>query len=585
MKCQNISRIDYTCYQGKNLKDVQKSIVPIGIDTETLETGECFLICTSLGDSFALQDFPRFLFTRKYQNTNLAAYNLKFDEGSLLQVLDTKQLEQLRQGEKVDADGYIFSIIPGKCLTIRRKKNSVHIYDMYNFYQGSLDYNAEKYLGKRKLDIETKTFTREFVETNKDRIIEYCIQDAVLVAELAELIIKRFESFGIYVTKLYSTAYISYQYFRRKCHYPVVKELWKKHKHVLEYALLSYAGGKFEVTTKGTGYFYEYDIVSAYPAEIANLVDITNCRVVYDNKYRNTAEYGFVNCIIHIPMDVFSPIPIMQSGVNKYPVGIIRKHITKKEYEYMLSVGCEIEIIDAVWIYCTKKSKPFEYEINRLTELKEKFGAEGRMLDRHTVKILMNSIYGKMIQLVPKGERFKATACFNPIYASVITANVRIRVSEFQQKYPNVIAVHTDSIISTEKLDFPNNGSLGDLTFEIEGKGIIIGAGIYQIGEKKRFRCVKNSTDLFEIVRTKKKYVEITNNRPRTWKEVAYRNLEHNEINRFFDDVKKIRCDFDRKRIWLNDYQRFEEILERCVHSAPFAHFDLPSRKDQKSSG
>ena len=582
MKCSNIDQIDYSCRYDPSLKDIQKSISVIGIDTETLVTGECFLICTSLGNSFTLEEFPRFLFSRQYQNQNFVAYNLKFDEGSFLQIFNNRELEELRKGRKVDYNGYIFSIIPGKCLTIRRKKNSIHIYDLYNFYTASLDYNAEKYLGENKLELETKSFSTEYVEKNWERIVEYCIKDAVLVQKLGQLIIERFESLGIFVTKLYSTAYVSYQYFRRKCKYPVVKNLWDHNKLVLEYALKSYSGGKFEVTQKGVGYYYEYDIISAYPHEIANLVDISNARVAYDNHYRKTADYGFLNAIVTIPPKVFSPVAIMKKGVNIFPVGVFHKHITKNEYDYIIKYGGKVEIIDAVWLYCQTKEKPFQYEIERLTKLKEQFGKEGKMLDRHTVKILMNSLYGKMIQLIPQGDRFKASACFNPIYAAVITANVRIRISELQQKFRSVIAVHTDSIISTEKLDFPEKGELGDMTYEVEGNGVVIGAGIYQIGKKKRFRCVKGSEDLLEICQTREKKLPITNRRPRSWKEVAFRNLPNDEINRFFDDVKDIRCDFDTKRIWIRDAESYYDLLDRRIYSAPFAVFELPPKRVSK---
>jgi hypothetical protein len=569
MKNVHISNIKYNCANYVSNKYKKQSIEVIGIDTEAYDDGKCFLIATSNWHFWTMEEFPDCLWTREYRGKNFVAYNLKYDEGALLQFLPRGPLEELRSEGKAKWKDYVITIIPHKCLTIRKGKNTATFYDMYNFYMGSLDYNAKKYLGEQKQDIETKNFSREFVDLNYCSLVLYCIQDAVLVQKLGQLLIRKFESFGIYPRKLYSTAYISYQYFRQNTRYVTVKRFWDSDKKLLEFALRSYNGGKFEVTRKGMDYYYEYDIVSAYPYEIANLIDITYSRVVWDQKYHRWAKYGFLHVKMKIPVEVHSPVAVQTTGVNIYPVGELEKIITKTEYEYLISMGTDITIIEAAWLHVDKAYKPYKKEIERLTEMKHRFKREKNELDYHTVKILMNSLYGKFCQLIDMGTYAKASACWNPIYASIITANVRTKISEYQQLYPEVVAVHTDSIITTKPLDFSPHGELGDMIYELEGQGIILGSGMYQIGDKNKTRGFHLKKGLMELVKDGKKYITIEEIRPYSWREVIFHNWEIDKINRFETVTKRLDVNFDKKRMWIKDWKKFEEATERKVQSLP----------------
>ena len=567
---KEISNIKYAPSRFYRKTDKEESIKVIGIDTETLTTGKCFMICTSKGDTFQLHDMPHCLFTRKYRGKNFVAYNLKFDAGSLLQFLPKKELKLLQTNNEVHYGDYFIKVIANKCLSIRKKKNTCHFYDMAGFYTMSLEKAAQKYLGEGKIEVGSKKFTPERVEKEWDEIEEYCIKDAVLVKRLADRIISKFEDFGVYPRKLYSVAYISYQYFTTHCGYINVKRFWDKHRKLLDYAMRSFNGGKFEVTTKGPGYYYEYDIVSAYPYEIANLVDISDAQVIENEEYMENAIYGFLNCNINIPFGVSSPIALKYKDLNYYPIGEFNKVITKTEYEYLVKYGCEVEIIDAIWLKKKYLYKPYEKEIYNLMEKKDLYKKEGRKLDYHTIKIFLNSFYGKMVQLIKMDDYYKAGSSWHPIYASVITANCRVRISELQQNNKCVTAVHTDSIISTKPLDFKDTGVLGDIVYELEGDGIVLGSGIYQIGDKSRFRGFDSKQKLMDLIPSKGKKMKVEVNRPYSWREVAHRNMDLELINRFCDIDRDMRLNFDRKRIWMNDYKCFSEVKERNVESVPW---------------
>jgi len=570
--CKNIT---YRCnYFGKK-DDKKVSIKVFGFDTEAYYNGHCFMYATSEGDVWNDVEFPHSLFSRKYRNANFVCYNLKYDESAILQFLNKTQLETLWKTDQVMIGDIKIKIIPHKCLTISKKGHSCKFYDMYNFFQGTLNFNAKKYLNKEKFDIETKTFYKYFVAVNWKEIANYCIQDAILVKELADLIIGKFENIGVYPKKLYSTAYISYQYFSKNTNYQTVEKFWKEDKKLLDFSLASYNGGKFEVTTKGTGYLYEYDIVSAYPYEIANLVGLEHSRVVWDNHYRKYAVYGFLHVKMKIGVNTHSSVASKINNTCVFYSGYVEKIITKSEYEYLIECGTDITIIEACWIHIDKKTYPYREEIEKLVKFKKQYKQSGEELDCHTVKLIMNSLYGKFVQLIETKTGWNASTCWNPIYATVITANVRVRISKMQNLYPQIIAVHTDSLISTSKLDIEIGKDLGMFDFECEGEGLILGCGVYQIGEKVRFRGFPLKENLFELFDKNSKSIEIPQIHVNSWREVAFHGWELDKINKFEDLIKNIACDFDRKRLWIGDYKKFSDIFKRNVESLPLWSLNL----------
>ena len=571
----NINDIRYRCPSHLRKTKIHESIQPIGLDTEAYTDGECFMIATSEGDVFKPYEFPKCMFNRKYRQKSFVCYNLKYDAGAFIRYLPVEHIEELRATGSCDSLGFIYKVIANKCLTIRKGKNAIHIYDMYNFYHMSLDQAAQIYLGEKKHEVQTEKFTREYTSKEWNRIAGYCINDAKLCQQLSDILVRRFEKYGVYPKKLYSVAYISYQYFRQNCLYVTVKRYWQKEREVLSYAIKSYNGGKFEVTEKGIGYYYEYDINSAYPFEIRNLIDISWARVVKTSKYRKGAVYGFLKCIIKIPFECSSPCAIKRGTVNTYPVGEIEKYITKAEYEYLINQGCDIKIIDAYWLHIDNKQYPYRKEIDRLYRLKQGFKSEHKDLDYHTIKIFLNSLYGKFIQLINKGEYYAAGSSWNPIYGAVITANCRIRMSNMQQLHNGIVAVHTDSIISKARLPIEDRQGIGQYSFTEKGKGVILGSGIYQIGEKVRFRGFPLKISLLDLVQQGKKTLSVSSKHAYTWREVVFRGWESDMINRFVDLSKSIDINFDQKRFWLDDWRNFSEVTNHKVESLPLIFSDL----------
>lgn len=572
---RNTDKIKYNPGFRNTQTDSEISVAPIGIDTEAYPNGRCFMIATSLGDVFKMSDFPNCLFSRKYRGKTFVAYNLKYDSGALLQCLPKSKLTALWKDGKTEQAGFRYRALGYKYLGISKGKNAIHFYDMLNFYECKLETAAATYLDEHKQDIDPKLFTRSYVRSHWQEIASYCVQDAVLVCKLAERLIHKLEAFGVYPKKLYSVAYVSYQYFKSKCFYVTVKRFWKRERELLQYALAAYNGGKFEVTKKGVDYYYEYDIVSAYPFQIANLLDISTANVEYSRRYEKDALYGFLLVRGRIDSVCFSPTVVKRRNVCCYPVGQIRRVVTKEEYEYLLSQNCDLSIEGAVWLRSRNRQYPYRREIHKLVKLKGEIKKKGDDFDYHTIKILLNSLYGKFVQLIKKGKRWEASACWNPIYAAIITANCRIEMCRMQKTYASIVAVHTDSVISTTPLPYNGHAKLGDFEYKREGQGVILGSGIYQIGKTVKFRGFEKKRDLFDLFKCNDKVAKVSVTRPHSWRLVMAMGWDTEKINLFETRPRKLKVNFDQKRMWYRDWQKFSDIPKRQVESVPLVNSKL----------
>ncbi len=565
MKCS----FDELFYYHRKHKAEQKTerIKLLGIDAEALNTGEPFMFCLSDGTVIQASDLYETLFERKYRGFKFVCFNLKYDEGAIVYPLPNEQLNELRTVGRTEWQGYGFRSIPNKELVISKGHKSVAFYDIAQFYGTSLDKAAQYYLGKSKLDIETKTFYPDYVKRNFNKIATYCINDAKLTLELAEYFVDiLIKELDIYPQKLYSTGYIAGIHFSRVCDIIDVRRYWRFHKNLLRYAYEAYAGGKFEVYQRGFGNFYQYDINSAYPYELAQLKDVRHAKVKHSKEYQK-ADYAFIRAKLTITRD-YSPVPVNQNGFCYYPAGIFYKTITLAEYDFLVKRGDKIEIIDGYWLKCPDK-KPYYDEVMRLYALKAKYKVGGDKLRYLLVKILLNSFYGKLIQVTykHKGKRsyYEAGYLFNPIYAAVITANTRLRCSQVADNHKDeVVAIHTDSVITTTDLSTNGiklSGDIGDWDLVSSGDGVMVGCGVYQVGDYSHYRGynwdAKALGDLTTFIMSNKgkRKLTIEQQMVLSWRLVAFRNTDHNKINRFIkagnpDSTKELNLHFDNKREW-----------------------------------
>ena len=545
----------------------------IGFDTETYKNGKPFMFCTSDGDTFTPDQIPSALFGKKYRSSNFGVWNLKFDAGSILTGVPRKNRTELRTKNRTVHGEYTYKYIPHKMLKISKGKRAVTFWNIQTFFQSSLEYAAQKYIGAGKDDIETKTFTKKYVVKNWERIEKYCIKDAMLVSKLYDYFLIGLEQIGIKPKNLYSTASISFHYFTLNSNIVDIWRYWQVYRDAVRCACESYAGGQFEIYRRGRFEGVSYDINSAYPYEIANLLDISHAIVYRSCQFENDADYGFMRVTVHNTAGHFIPCTIKSGPINIYPAGVFTTSITLNEYRYLMELDIKVDVHDAYYLYCQNKRRPYKKIIDKLYKMKQSYkGNDKRMY--MISKIMMNSFYGKMLQLVElPDKRVRAGAGFNPFYASVITANTRIKCCRIANRYPKKIyAIHTDSVLLNDTLNSAETGKrLGDWEQDNEGDGLLIACGMYQHGDKTRYRGmnVRGKFSWVDLLsRAKDPYkVEIPITVVTSWVEANFRGKDET-TNIFIKKNKYQNLNCDSKRVWLQK-ATVKRLLNGGQKSAP----------------
>ena len=575
-----ITAIDFDRILYKNpehsLHDDRDSIDKIiGFDSEAYTTGEPFMFATSLKEVIKPEDLVETLFQPRYINANFMLYNIKYDSGAILYHLSKPHLKLLWENNQVKVGDLIYSYIPHKQLKIKRGRDRVTFWDISQFFKHeghliSLNKAAKTYLDESKSFIRTKRFTPKYVERFWKSISLYCIQDAVLTGKLGEYLVSKLDEFKIKAVSLFSCASISFKYFCDNSKVVTAWRYWRECKDLLKFACDSYEGGKFEVTARGKFEGYEYDISSAYPYEIANLVDISNAEYFSSKDYQPDAVYGFIRCFINNENHRHIPCGMMVKNVRIYPAGKFYLTITKEEYDYLVSINVHVDIVDAFWLFVKRKRHPYKAVIDTLYTLKSCYKSSDKMLYGIT-KIVQNSFYGKTCQAIemPSGK-VQVGAGWNPVYAAVITANTRIKVTKVQNALrENCLAVHTDSVITTKPLPsrISQDGKLGNFELQVKGSGIMVACGLYQIGDKRAFKgMATKQDDTWESIllhHRKRMKLKQRIRHVESWIEAMAKNHDKSDIN-VFDAVDKIvDLNCDTKRIWEKKATAASLLLEQ----------------------
>lgn len=554
-----------------------------GVDADGHCRGEPFMFCTSLGDVWEPDDLPDMFFTPRYSYANFMVYNLKYDSGAFLYHLPVYHLRELRIEGETEYLSRKYSYIPHKLLRIKEGKRTVCFWDISQFYKMSLDNASQIYLSRSKLDIRTKKFTPRYVKRFWKYISRYCILDAKLTADLGEYLVNKLMEFGITPTTLYSCASVSFAYFCANANIVTSWTLWHEDRTALALASDAYEGGKFEVTSRG--YFenaYEYDLTSAYPYEIANLVDISGARVEHCATYRPDAVYGFVRCRIDNSVGAHLPCGIMRNNIRLYPAGIYYLTITKEEYEYLLLLDIPVDILHGVWFFVRRRRYPYRKVIQSLFDIKSKYKGKDKMLYAVS-KTVMNGFYGKCVQCIeqPNGK-VAIGAGWNPVYGSVITANTRIKVSRMQNLLKDeCIAVHTDSIFSLQKLSRKYiRGGLGNFedVEDASGSGVLVACGMYQIGKANAFKGLhpKHGETWFDLLckYRRRKKIPYKQLHVESWLEAMAKGHPPTSINVFENAHKILDLNCDTKRIWERSVTG-QDLLDGLERSTPKIHIEI----------
>jgi len=561
----------------RHIKSIVERESFICFDTETYK-GACKLITDSAGRSLLNPTFDeciKFLFYRASRSHYRAFYNLDFDLSAILKLQnDIEMTDELIHGNTIEYKGYSLTYIRPKMFKISKGHKTLYFTDLFNMFKVSLNEASKDFLKDEKLDIiNAKRLNRSLDYWNKKEsdIIEYCIKDAKLTANLGNLLMKEIKEVKLQLPRyMTSNASLSKQFFRYNCYIPSLKKIPTR---ILDIAFQTYYGGRFEVLKRG--YFddlYYYDINSAYPETISELPSLKYGHWILSDEINPKECIGFYKVVLHIPEQYISALILRTKGNTiVFPSGHFGKWITWYEAdllrEYIIKVVKGFE-------YVSHKNDYYPFRKPMLKLYKDKSRYKG-VNDTwyHIIKITMNALYGCFVEKHEKLDGLIYSGIlFNPIYASIICAKTRWKlltdVKKSEWKYLN--AFHTDAVLSIKPLSLKCDDKIGNWKLEKHDSGVILMTGIYQVGNISKRRGFKaEMVDWIKLLENNKDkdYIPMPQTHVNKIAEIMkrYRSLE--QVNKFIRFWKKLDINSDKKRNWDRKFENCGDVLNSQISS------------------
>jgi hypothetical protein len=463
-------------------------------DTETLNGYVKLLACSdeSYVEPYCVEQMLSFLTKKGYRDSINFFYNIAYDFDSIVKSLPVENIKELVESTKTEYGAYKLSYIPKKMFTIKLKKDSYQYYDLFQFYEMSLERAASMYVqgvkNEDNLDRARIGSEAQYWADNHDLIVKYCLQDCRLTAQLGELLQAEIKKTCDFYPKQYvSKAGLSKRYFREYSDMPFIRDVPTDATY---YAFQAYHGGRFEVTERGSvGYCSNLDICSAYPYQIANLLDIRKGRWKRCRELNEEADYGFYLADVNLPYQYMPPLCFNWANTVIYPCGEWRAFFTKEELEAVKTVG-SYRVLSGMEFYASEKSYPFRAAIETLYA--KKSITPKKDFKYALYKKIMNSFYGSMYEKIKMpGGKYRTGLAFNPVYATLITANTRLQLWYKAQEYgKRCISLATDGLLIKGEVENENTGVLGSWEKDKAGEAFILRSGIYSVGEEIKQRGI-----------------------------------------------------------------------------------------------
>ncbi len=609
------------------LKELVEGYDVCGLDIEAdAKTAQPFLLCydTKEFNGHIILDNAHkvleLLTHKQFRKTVNFFYNIQYDFEGIMKLFSRDICVLLNGNSEVvldedlnicNGDNWKWKIlyVNKKAFFIKQKSGKKYAYyDLLQYYSMRLDNAAQEYLGRKKFAFDSSKMSVDRFDTEREyqeEVIRYCKQDSKDCRELGEIIVKGVNKF-VNIRKFTSTATISEYYFRSNN--LIVPKLPST---VYKKFMKSYYGGRFEITKKGfVNHISMYDIKSAYPFAMATMPILTAHPITKRvTSLHDNALYGSYKINVDIQEDYISSLP-KRSHVVYFPVGKFNEYWTDKiTLQSLLNRNVNVNIIEGIELYDEDSTEFLNEHILKLFNIKENPNEPKPVRD--AAKIILNSLYGKFIQLIDdntvelvhsleeleeippsklyqvSGEYwqkihtnlFKCGKIFAPQYASYITAHTRNILYQTSAKthFKSLVGFHTDSIILRNKT-LEESSKLGGWELEKDKKTKVkfedsdiqlLKSGMYEvskgIGKKVRSRGVGNTNSIMkESFDVKRRY---------GMKQAVQNNRDWSKMNVIVSKTGvegiKNNVNSDLKRNWLDSLTVHEALMGKMIESNP----------------
>jgi len=446
-------------------------------------------------------------------------FGFNYDVNMMLRDVDHEILIELK--DNTDNifywDDYRVKYIPHKWFELSKRgatkkdNQSIVIYDIMTFFGTTFVKALEDYLLPDRPELKP---VLEQMQIDKDKrkdleyknikdIIRYWKGELELMVDLANQLRKYCLEAGYNLSKWHGPGAIA-DYIMRDNH--ISKHMNRDLSHdIIEASQYAFAGGRFEQFYCGryVGRIFQYDIRSAYPYAITHLPSLANAKWTFRSASSFTDNRGILPlkdfALYHVqfrdigldtfhenPNQTHRPEPFFWRDkrdtiefpglVTNWVWGVELKAVMKHEHyrkSIMIIEGWELE---------DSGERPFKNFIETTYALRAKWKSpEVNNRAQIVLKLAMNSIYGKTAQIKGWDEKKKLPPKWHQLeWAGFITAYCRSMIFGAAMQFPDkVIAIETDGIFVTEKLDLQIGTGLGQWE-ETEYEGIAyVQSGLY----------------------------------------------------------------------------------------------------------
>lgn len=368
--------------------------------------------------------------------------------------------------------------------TILRDKSHrrIKFIDARAFYTTSLNGAADMLGLPRKIDLDSKRFTRD--DLTNAHFLDYARQDAYITRLVGEAIVSMHDDFD--VSQTITAPHFASCVFRR--HF-LGADIPLPPPDLEQAGLYAYHGGKNGYYLDGPKHLsnvYAYDITSAYPEAMRALPDIERGTWEYVTGYEPGRHAlwkvsGEYRCCKYRGL--------MRHENAWHETGSITDAWTTS---YELDAAVERGEIDITacegWILAGPSGGPLTRYVDRFFDMKRTATGAART----AAKLFLNSLYGKFFQKVPLGTvgwydlsddlgitnvtyretdptqdyDYQAGGLYHPPIAALITGFVRAKIHRLEHKY-GAVMTSTDGFFAVRAPD-PSDvgGDLGMLTVE-----------------------------------------------------------------------------------------------------------------------
>lgn len=442
-------------------------------------------------------------FMMKIKEENPSAWHIGFvfdyDVNMIVKQLSVKRIKYLKENGMVryrslDGKNYLLTYTPKKWFTVTRyekgyhpKKNNnarttIRIEDVFSFYTESFIATLDRYGIEHPAVLSEGKDLRgvcpnKCEHNNVNECMDYILSYWKVEIKLLEDLISKFRDLlyktGFKITRWYGPGVIASYVLKQ---HNIKAHMAESPPEVLDAATYAYAAGRFELFTVGryVGNIWSADINSAYPYAISKLPSLANG--IWEKVDKPTGRTMFA--LYHVKYGTGAatsrtPQPLFFRDIHghiSFPPTLEGWYWAPEVLVTQQFKGDKLEILEGwEFIENDKNLRPFSFILDMYKKRQEL----KRLKDpaQQTVKLGMNSIYGKLAQRVGWDPVKKRIPPFHQIeWAGWVTSYTRAKIASLTMKAPmNTNSIETDGAyfnINPELLGIKDSKELGG--WEIE---------------------------------------------------------------------------------------------------------------------